>query len=204
MILIGTHVDHPAATAYFVILEKTLKNVRHYYDVKDARQSAAPDCRDMMAAFYNDNAYTIRKRIYSQDRRPRKDVSARPTLVMAAGRREDLPLIQALRCMDVPVEAVFIKADDCPPDPARAGIGKNHAATEKMIYETLTLVQAQARLAPLTGAENPLLENLSRMMATPGQNGPLLLAAAAPVWFRENVKYSSAYRTSATSIRKYR
>ena len=203
MILIGTQVDHSRATAYFVILEKTLKSVRHYYDIRDARQSAAPDCRDMITALYSDKAHTIRKRIYSQDRRPKKDVSARPTLVMAAG-RADLPLIDALRGMDVPVEALFLEAAECPPGPERAGIGKNYAVTEKMIYETFARVQRQARLAPLTGAGNPLLEDLNRMMAAPGQNGPLLLAAAAPVWFRENVKYSSAYRTSATSIRKYR
>ena len=203
MILIGTCVDHLSATAYFVIMEKSLKNVRHYYVVRDIRQSVAADCRDMIIALYSDKAYTIRKRIYSQDRRPKKDVSARPTLVMAAV-RADLPLIDGLRDLDVPVEVLFLEAAGCPPGPERAGIGKNHAVTEQMVYETLALVQAQARLAPLTGVAPPLLEDLSRMIAAPGQNGPLLLAAAAPVWFRENVKYSSAYRTSATSIRKYR
>ncbi len=204
MILIGTHVNQASTTAFFVILEKKLKNVRHYYTVIAAHQGPAKTFPEQIITYYNDKTYTIRKRIYSQDRRPKKDVSARPTVVMAAGQK-DLPLIDTLRTEDVPIEAVFLEQNPGR-EPERAGIGKNYAATEQMIYETLRGVHGQGRLAPFTDPApgNPLFEQLEQMLVTPDQKAPLLLAAAVPIWFRENVKHRSAYRTSSTSIRNYR
>lgn len=220
MFLLGVKVDHDSATAFFVILEKQLKNVKNFYIVRDARQSPAAACQDEIAAFYNDDAYTIRKRVFSQDRRPKKDVSARPSVVLAAGQK-DLPLIDALRGMDIPVEAVFAIAGsegNCPAlTPERAGIGKNHPASTLMIYAALFQVLDQKRLAlraEAPASSNQLLPELDRLadafrrapsaVPTDGRPTPLLMAAAVPIWFKENVRYASVYRTSATSIRKYK
>lgn len=219
MFFLGVRVDHASATAFFVIMEKCLKNVRHYYTVKEACQTHAAACRDEMAAFYNDTAYTIRKRIYSQDRRPKKDVSARPTLVIAAG-QDDLPLISSLRQADIPVEAVFLTGGSkaCPLlTPGRAGTGKDHPASGQLIYETLSRVLEQQRLMFPDEAsirQNQLLAELARMLETlrresPGRPpdaplSPLLAAAAVPIWFRENIRYTSAYQASATSVRKFK
>jgi hypothetical protein len=216
MFLLGVHVDHDAAAAFFVILEKQLKNVKNFYIVRDVRQLSAAACQDEIAAFYNDAAYTIRKRVFSQDRRPKKDVSARPAVVLSAGQK-DLPLIDALRGKDIPVEAVFAGAgseENCPAlTPERAGIGKNHPASEQMICSALFQVLEQKRLDMPEAASarpNRLFSELDRMLEalrrdhTNVRPTPLLMAAAVPIWFKENVRYAGVYRTSATSIRKYK
>ncbi len=216
MFLCGVQVDHASASAFLVIMGKSLKNVRHYYAVKEIRRTPASGCRDEVLAFYSNSVYTIRKRIFSQDRRPKKDVSARPTIVIAA-RREEMSLIESLREKDVPVEAVWLT--DSPgglPDlaPVKAGTGGNHRASEQMIYETLSCVSQQQRLALPANPppRNELFERLGPMLCAPrglkafqpdDRLPPLLLAAAVPIWFKENIKYSIAYRTSATSVRSY-
>ncbi len=206
MFFLGVHVDRASAVAFSVIIEKRLKNVRHFYTVTAARQSPAAACEDEIAAFYHDPAFSVRKRIYSQDRRPKKDVSARPTIVVAAG-PEDRSMIDALRRTDVPVEAVWLTADRpaAPePEPLRAGVGKDHSASQDMIYNTLGRVLELQRLATSMegAAADSMLKGLDRLLQSLPERSPLLLAAAAPVWFRENIKYSSAYRTSATCVRK--
>lgn len=220
MFLLGVRVDHALSAAFLVIMEKLIKNVRHHYTVKEARRVPAAACRDEITTFYNDRAYTIRKRIYSQDRRPKKDVSARPTIVMAVG-QDDVPLVQALRLTDVLVEAVILFNDSeealSSLIPARAGIGKNHPASEQMMHETLSQVMEQQRLLPPAEAisrGNQLLVELDHMLETRRREAPdqppctpmepLLIAAAAPIWFRENVRYTSAYRASSTSVRCFK
>ncbi|MEW6077381.1 MAG: hypothetical protein AB1724_06205 [Thermodesulfobacteriota bacterium] len=212
MFLLGVKVDHDSAAAFLVILEKQLKNVRNFFVLRDARHLPAAACQEEMAAFYHDDIYTIRKRVFSQDRRPKKDVSARPALVMAAGEK-DLPVINTLRDKGIPVEAIFTE-ECCPgPPPERAGIGKNHAVSEQAMVESLNQVLAQKRLdvkletpSPFT----PQLSELDRLLnASPQDRSgitapPLLMAAAAPIWFKENVRYAAVYRTSATSVRKYK
>ena len=213
MFLLGVRMDHGSTTACLVVLEKTLKNVRHHYDIQIARAVPAAVLGDEIRSFYEDSAYTIRKRIYSQDRRPQKDVSAHPTIVMAAD-REEMPLIESLRREDVPVEAVLLSPDSSEPlpPPARAGIGRNHTASEHILLETMRQVLGQQRLAGPVEEGPPtddLLTELMHMVAvlrkeTPETRpAPLLTAAAAPIWFREKVPYTSAYRTSATSIRRF-
>jgi hypothetical protein len=173
-----------------------------------------------MTAFYHDDAYTIRKRVFSQDRRPKKDVSARPAMVMAAGEK-DLPVLNNLRNKGIPVEAVFTQdgsEESCPgPAPEKAGIGKNHAVSEQVIAASLNQVLEQKRLN--VEPEPPALSNqrmieINRLLEDLRQNGsglaaqdapaPLLMAVAVPIWFKENVRYAEVYRTSATSIRKYK
>jgi hypothetical protein len=221
MFLLGARVDHDSATAFFVILEKHLKNVKNFYIVRNAYQAPASACQDEIMAFYHDGVYTIRKRVFSQDRRPKKDVSARPAVVLAAGQK-DLPLIDALRGKDIPVEAIYVNDDSGKNGPGltpdRAGIGKNHPASEQMIYTALARVLAQKRLditaAEAPAASNQLLHEVGRLadevrrgpsgLPTDARLTPLLTAAAAAIWFKENVRYASVYRTSATSIRKYK
>ena len=219
MFLLGVRIDHASAVGCFVILEKTLKNVRHFYTVQSACRVPAEAGADYITAFYKDSAYTIRKRIYSQDRRPKKDVSASPTIVVAAGQK-DLPLVNRLRQADIPVEAILLAEDfeDHPdPAPGRAGVGKDYPASETPIGRTLAAVLAQQRICWPTAAPGrdeqtvgelaALIEALPRQSssAEPDERMPaLLLAAAAPVWFRENIRYTSAYRTSSTSIRRFK
>jgi hypothetical protein len=220
MFLLGVKTDHDTATAFFVILEKQLKNVRNFYTVLEARQLPAAACQDEMTAFYHDTAYTIRKRVFSQDRRPKKDVSARPAVVLAAGRM-DLPLIDALRKEDIPVEAVFAaggSTDDRPGHtPNKAGIGRNHPASEQMMCATLIQVLEQNRLdlqADEPARPHQLMSEFKRLLEAFRRSpsvihadvspAPLVMALAAPIWFKENIRYATVYRTSATSIRKYK
>lgn len=220
MFLLGVRVDHASATALLVIMEKFLKNIRHHYVVREARRVPSSACRNEIVSFYNDSGYAIRKRIYSQDWHPKKNVTARPTIVIAVG-QEDAPLIESLRREDVPVEVVVLSNNSSEAlsrlTPARAGIGKNHPASEQMIRETLSRVMEQRRLLPPAEAgapESPLMIELDRLLEArrreepglpPGAPlPPLLMAAAGPIWFRENVRYTSAYRASSTSVRRFK
>ncbi|MFP4039038.1 MAG: hypothetical protein ACLFS7_00730 [Desulfosudaceae bacterium] len=225
MILLGARLNQRSGRGTIVIIKKTLKNVRHFYTVREARQITTDLCLETLARYYNDRGYLTRKSVFSQDRRPRKEVNAHPVIVMAAN-EQDRDIITGLREKDIPVEALFISHQTTPPvnekNPVRPGLGRDLTVTGNQLLETAQAVLTQQRLVVelpsaagmSTVPPDDLLsaETVKQSLATikagrsfPGQNqAELLPALAAPVWYRENFKYRPVYRTSATSTRQYK
>lgn len=225
MIFLGARLNHRSGRGTVVIIKKTLKNVRHFYTVQEARQITTDHGLETLAQCYNDRGYLTRKSVFSQDGRPRKEVNAHPVIVMAAT-EQDRDIITGLREKDIPVEALFISHQTTPPDSGknlvRPGLGRDLSVTENQLLETAQAVLTQQRLvvdlpsaadvSTVPPAELLSAETIKQSLATinPGQSVPgqnqteLLPALAAPVWYRENFKYRPVYRTSATSIRQYK
>ena len=212
MILVGAHIDRPDGKATIAIINKTLKNVRHYYTVQQAFQVPAPDGADILAQLYADPQHQTRKSVFSQDRRPRKEISAHPVIVMAATERgADLPA--GLRSANIPVEALFITETGTgitEKDPVRPGLGRDHCVPEGALLASARMVWHQQRLAvnlaDARGAEGLPAEMVRQALEAIPEEKPsaLVLALAAPVWYRENNRYREVYQTSSTSVRKYK
>ncbi len=215
MYLLGAHIHQQNSQAALVIIKKRLKEVKHHYTIETARKIDKGGCRQVIIDFYHNRRYFTRKRVFSQDRRPKKDVSARPAIVIVAGPGERL-LIDDLRQKDIPVEAIILEANNkaagC--DAAvRPGLGRNFAVSETELMQTLVSLNQKLRLVVERNTENDdLLSRLEQTLAgmekqqkiPADDREALILAAAGPVWFRENVRFRQVYRTSATSVRQYK
>lgn len=74
------------ATA-IVIIEKSLKNLQKHYLVKSVRifpsDTDSAGIENEIAALYHDRNLTVNRRVFSQDRRPAKQVKIPPLIVTA-------------------------------------------------------------------------------------------------------------------------
>ncbi|WP_041280465.1 hypothetical protein [Desulfosudis oleivorans] len=214
MFFIGTHIDPSTQTAVFAVIRKTLKNVRNHYQVVDVWQAPAGHAPRILAAMYRRPDLVVKKRVFSQDRRPKKDVSAHPKIVVC-GSDGACAVETELRSKGLPVESVLLcRGDAVSCDGAtRAGAGADYHVPETLLWKTLSAVAQETRLGmEAAGAvSNPQMQALAPILA--GGENPcanlnedsrcLLLAIAGAVWFRETIRYTQAYRTSATSKRRF-
>jgi len=215
MFFLGTHIDPSRQTAVVAVIQKTLKNVRNHYQVVDVRQAPADQAARILADMYWRPDLVVKKRVFSQDRRPKKDVSAHPRIVVC-GSDGACAVATDLRSKGLPVESVLLCRSDtvsCD-EPARAGAGTDYHVPEGHLWNTLLAVAQENRVNmeeagavsnPLMQAVVPVLARGENICAT-GPNGESrcpLLAIAAPVWFRETIRYTQAYRTSSTSKRRF-
>ncbi|MFP4444804.1 MAG: hypothetical protein ACLFPD_00985 [Desulfosudaceae bacterium] len=212
MILLGAHIDRPDGQAAIAIINKTLKNVRHYYTVQQVFQVPAPTGPDTLARLYADPQYQTRKSVFSQDRRPRKEVSAHPVIVMAVTDRE-AGSPAGLRSANIPVEALFITrtgTGSTEKEPVRPGLGRDRLVPLQSLLEAVRAACHQQRLtvdlADAHGKDRLPAEMVCQALETMPDEEPssLVLALAAPVWYRENTRYREVYQTSSTSVRKYK
>ena len=215
MFFIGTHIDSSTQTAVFAVIRKTLKNIRNHYQVIDVQQAPADQAERILADMYRRPDLVVKKRVFSQDRRPKKEVSAHPKIVMCGGDGA-CSVATDLRSKGLPVERVLLCRGDAVScdEPARAGAGADYHVPEGHLWNTLLTVAQENRVAveeagavsnPQMQAVAPVLAGGEKICAT-GPNGESrcpLLAIVGPVWFRETIRYTQAYRTSATSKRRF-
>lgn len=215
MFFLGTHIDPSRETAMCAVIRKELKNIRNHYLLADLQQIPLNSLPQTLGDMYRRPALIVKKRVFSQDRRPKKEVSAHPRIVLC-GSDGINDIAAALRSKGLPVESVLLtRADEVIVDePSRAGAGTDYHVPEDRLWKILADVVEQGRVGvekkeahsnPLMQAVNPALakrENLCNIGADNDSRCPLL-AVAAPLWFRETIRYAQAYRASATSKRRF-
>ncbi|MFZ5562887.1 MAG: hypothetical protein ACOZBW_02470 [Thermodesulfobacteriota bacterium] len=192
-----------------------MKNIRNHYQVVDVQQAPANQVARILADMYQRPDLVVKKRVFSQDRRPKKDVSAHPKLVVCDSDGA-CAVATDLRSKGLPVESVLLCRGDAAScdKPPRAGAGTDYHVPEDHLWDTLLAVAQEKRVAveeagtasnPQMQAVVPVLAGGANICAT-GPNGESrcpLLAVAAALWFRETIRYTQAYRTSATSKRRF-
>lgn len=213
MYFIGAYTQNDSPGAGLVIVQKSLKNVKHHFRLAAAWTTAVEGLGNTMTGLYNDPAYIIKKRVFSQDRRPTKDVSAHPVLVMAS-RSNDTAVCKNLRNQHIPVESILItqSGEVHAEGPKRAGVGRDFRVPAAALADTLHRVLQQGRLTGLADNKETLPTDLQAILShaaafsgasSPKDWPPPLTAMAAIVWFRENNRYTRTYRTSSTRLRRF-
>ncbi len=194
------------ATA-FVIIEKSLKNLKKHYVMKSVRvfpsDTDIADIENEFEAIYNDRNLTVSRRVFSQDRRPAKRVKIPPLIVMAFT-GTDTSRVVRLRKRKIPAEGISLCKEDTwrKEDYGPICLGNNYYVPEHEPLRIMTAVLQEGRL--IIEGNIPDAENLIREI-TRSHSGPLpccaesrsreniISALSLPVWFSENVRTIRRY-----------
>ncbi len=196
-----------------VLIKKFQKNVKKHYLVQDIykyhAQARTSDVAGRITAFYNENQYMIKKRLYSQDNRPVKTVTAHPGIVIGYQGDEGHRLVGTLRERKVRIEAVIIKDEgDFFKEEYNKGLGRNFHVCRKDIDNKLITVFEQERLIVTEDEDKGFSQDIfqglpyyverhagqkKKLNMNDGLEDEAFLALSMPIWFRETIKYSRAY-----------
>ncbi len=201
--------DKNSVTVY---LKKFQKNVKKHYLLLDIQIQTVPypdrNLAEDIEAFYNNPEYMIKKRIYSQDGRPAKIVSAHPGIVIGFFGDQGEGLAEQLRKNNVRVEIVRIRQKDenLKAEEYNRGLGRDFYLHREGLFKKLSTVMAQNRLIvdqeKLNTNKNlqwisTLTANMFNQTADASIkdeiNMDIRIALALPIWFRETVRYARAY-----------
>ncbi len=210
MFLIGLNWNAGTGGAHIAILEKRLKNLkRHYRLVETARWPADASEATILDALIrrcNDPCWTVRRTVFSQDRRPTKNVRT-PPLIAARFRKTDTGRIDALRARKLPVEGIAVtegsawRREDYTP----LRLGNNYFVPGSDLQTCLSEVCSRERLtvAPSCPMADPLAAVPPRFdpffsfcPSNPpetGSNNEMWIAVALPIWFSETIRNIRRY-----------
>ena len=206
MILIGISPSVSLKSAALAVLEKRLVRMRRQYDLFDVIQVTLGDLETECIRLARGPSLCRRKRLYSQDRRPRKTVPSRPRLVFDMTETGTGP-VTALRAQAICVDGVRIVEDGSwQKDPFGRALGDNYRVPETDLFRTLVRILDHERLImpeDPKGADG-LSEAIEQVRKEPRLGIPspdfraaaCLRALALPLWFRETVPYRRAYRAT--------
>lgn len=185
MILIGVHIDPARRSAAVAVIESTLRYGKKQYRLLEDWQRSGPAPHEELSAkivrMARDGRLSRKKRLYSQDRRPKKTLTDRPRVV-ASGDVE--PLVASLRDAGVVVEWVrFDSVEGWEKEAVGRALGADYTVDPGAVRKTAGDIEAGGRLETDGADQN----------AVCGEEGPGLAAAAA-LWFREVVPYNRSYR----------
>jgi hypothetical protein len=207
MFLIGLNRNADDGPADLAILEKRLHHLKKQYRlVETARWPAGtPETtiRDALLQMVRDSRWTVRRKVFSQDRRPVKTVKT-PPAVAVRFRESDTGRIDALRALEISVEGIAVTnaAAWRREDFSRLCLGNNYFVPGPDLRDCLSKVFSQGRLilppsCSMTDAADP---NPSEIDPSPlfhsGEAVPLNglpLAVALPVWFSETIRKITRY-----------
>ncbi len=215
LFFIGINTASLGRNAVCAIIRKRLKNARNHYCIKKLFEIQPSVIVETVETLYDNPEYTVRKRVFSQDRRPKKDVNARPKIVLCH-RQGDGDIAERLRTKGIPVENMLVTTGGTRSSGGltRPGEGRNHFVPERELAEFFSSILQQERLVAdikqpdkntLAGEMAELMtgSDLLNIWEANVVKRDILLAVAAPVWFRETIRYSRAYRTGARNMRQF-
>lgn len=212
MFLIGLDRDPETGAAHMAVLKKELKGLKRHYRLMETAHwpSETPDdaLEAALCSRYNDRRWTVRRKVFSQDRRPAKNVRTPPLLAARfretdAG-RPDTHFIDALRARKLPVEGISITHGDRwrREDYSQLCLGNNYFVPAPDLSAVLRTLFSQGRLSidpacamagVLAAGPPPSFPSPpSDPNCDPPENG-LWRAAALPVWFSETVRKIARY-----------
>jgi hypothetical protein len=226
MFFLGAHIEPSAMEITIVVIQKKMKNIKNYYTLCGVHPVSLENCQKALSDLYWDPKFRVRKRVYSQDRRPKKDVSAHPKIVVAGQGETPPDLLIQLRRSHIPADGLRVLSSKAffPPSPPPSGIGRDFYVSDDVLIETAAALWQQSRLtisvndrqAAIGPGESAMQNQLASELAAfltdladkgcralPGPVRPVFLSMATPLWFRENVRYRRSYQSSAKSIRRF-
>ncbi len=217
MFYLGIYCGENIDQTTIIILKQLLKNVKKHYQVKTIKRFPIGtiffEIEKQIVKFYNDQQLIVKKRIFSQDRRPAKNVKAHPKIVIDFTNIE-AGQIDGLRKRKISVEGISIKNSEngWRKENQEIGLGNNYYVSRHDLMVNLLNVFEQKRL--IIDKEAPFADNLieelknckielntknkkfSKVQREKEYND-IIMALAAPVWFRETIRYSRTYATSS-------
>ncbi|MCF8079132.1 MAG: hypothetical protein K9K88_07615 [Desulfobacterales bacterium] len=207
MILIGVCRQSKRAEAALAVAEAALSGGRKRYSFLeiDDRQEADPEAFvQEIHRRLKDGGLWRRKRLFSQDRRPKKILTDRPKVVAL---EDGAGTVDGLRNRGVVVEAIrFSAVEKWEKELVGKALGANYTVAPEHILTAAAAVFEEGRVdVPLgqgkkEGAERVIDRISGKLAAAKGAHIDGLpasaLAVALVLWFRETVPYRRAYRAN--------
>jgi hypothetical protein len=207
MILIGVCRQSTRAEAALAVAEAALSGGRKHYCFLDIYDGQEADSEPFVQAIHRrlkDGGLWRRKRLFSQDRRPKKTVADRPKVVAL---EDGAGTVDGLRDRGVVVEAIRLSAvEKWEKELVGKALGANYTVAPGHILKAAAAVFEEGRVdGPLgqgkkEGAEKVIDRICSELASAKGAQLDGLpasaLAVALVLWFRETVPYRRAYRAN--------
>ena len=202
MFVLGVFQAVAGAPSALVLLEQTFKNLRRHYRI-EALAEVLPELRREALAvrvseIFKDRRYACTKRVFSQDRRPAKDVKVMPRIVLAPA-ADSSEAADYLRARKLPVTCVICRelAHWQKLDYHRICLGHNYLVSPGALADCLATVAAENRLGLPAGGLATGAQVASLRAAVPHGSGwppcGTALALAAAVWVGETLKSVKRY-----------
>ena len=149
-----------------------------------------------------DKKYFTVKKVFSQDRRPAKRMTAHPRIVIFSENSE-MSELELIRGQNTPVEAVVLNPEQPGTIEANAGLGADHHVAGDELVSSFNKAASQKRIiinCSLPESTKSKIENAAAQIEDIGDKHLSLLIPA--VWFRETVKFKSSYVTGSNRLRR--
>jgi len=207
MILIGVCRQSKQAETALAVAEAALSGGRKRYSFLEIDDGQEADPEAFVQEIHRrlkDGGLWRRKRLFSQDRRPKKTVTDRPKVVTL---EDGVGTVDGLRNRGVVVEAIRFSAEEkWGKELVGKALGANYIVAPDQILTAAAAVFEEGRIdAPLgqgnkQGAASVIDRISGKLAAANGAHIDDLPAAALAValvlWFRETVPYRRAYRAN--------
>jgi len=195
MILIGVSLGSGGVTADIAVVRKRFQHLKHHYEVLDWIRCPGETAAEMLPDILRNPSLPKLKRIYSQDRRPRKTVKERPWLLFhSAYTQQDI--MASLQHPEITFKRIRINTG-LNGDIGQEGDVPDYTVEMAELVDRLATVVTEERLDLLDdGPDSAVFRrelnawHTTKSKALDGR----LLALALPVWFRETIPYRRVYR----------
>ena len=196
MILIGVSVGSSADLADMCVVRKRFKHLKHQYQVLDFIHGPREDVPSHIPHILRNPSLPKLKRIYSQDKRPRKLVKERPWILFQSP-FPDQNIVSDLKHPDTTFKRIRIITGVNGGDPWK-GVSADYSVEMTELIKCLRSVTEEARLGIADdNSETEMwyreIDSWSEMSAE-ALNGRLI-SLALPIWFRETIPYRRTYRS---------
>ena len=214
MYFVGLYADPDVTPSVAVFLEFSMKTLKKRYQVREIRQWVHQEKVEIdseITAIHADHRYTVMRRVFSQDRRPARNVPTPPTLVMHFC-ADDRAKIDRLRERNIPVEGIAIRSEGEweKEDYKSICLGNNYfvpgadvqAAVSKVVRENRLGIDRELSPAALKAEFVNRIDRIPLFgmnAASPGgpalnpEHRNILIALSLPIWFRETVRQIRRY-----------
>lgn len=196
MILIGVSLGSGGVPANIAVVRKRFKHLKHHYEVLDRIRCPGETAAAMLPDILRNPSLPKLKRIYSQDRRPRKTVKERPWLLFHSAHTQP-DIIGSLQHPDMTFKRIRIKTG-LYVEVGHEGDFPDYTVEMAELVDRLATVVTEERLDLLDdGPDSAALRRELNTWHTTAAK-PLdgrLISLALPVWFREAIPYRRAYRS---------
>jgi hypothetical protein len=210
MFLIGLNREADTGTAHLAVIEKRLKRLKRHYRLVETAQWPAGTSGDTLGKalfrYHTDGQWTVRRKVFSQDRRPPRSVKTPPRMVVrfqeTPDGRADAGFIDDLRQRELALEGIAVT--DRPgwrrEDFDKLRLGHNYFVPGRDLRACFHRVCDQGRLSTASvGTPSdaaPPDRSDTAPWGPPSGDAPLTgpwLAVALPLWLSETVRKIKRY-----------
>jgi len=210
MFYIGAWFSENYDKAVFSIIKQNLQNIKKHYHLIDFKYFESKtdyyDIENELISLFNNRCYISNRRVFSQDRRPAKNIKACPNIIMNFWNR-DTSRIDRLREKNIPIEGISIRNPEQNPqkwekqEHSTICLGHNYYVDKTDFFKALQKAAAQKRVTIEDKLQNradiyDLIYNMDKDnmdKAKINKFSDAVLAVALPVWFKETIRIIRRY-----------